>query len=574
MKKSLLSLLLFFQLALAAQAQIVITEIMYNPPEGGTDSLEYIEILNNGNSTLAMSGWTLEFGSGPTTFAIPDINLAAGQYQLFSVNAAAIQNNFGKASIQWTTGALSNSGAPVRIKNAAAAIIDEVVFDDVAPWPLEPDGNGASLVLCDPNTDNSLPNNWKAAQTATGLTINNFPVFANPGAASGCLTGLVALPDVAFVVPGQSVTINVINNDNIPVTAPANTLTIATAPANGTATVKGDSAVTYVPNPGFCGQDVLTYQICDAPGSCATATVTFNVKCYPVRTLEQMNNINAAGVADSINASCELVGIVYGTNLRASNNGLQFSLLNNNGTEGIAVFRGLGTFGYTVTEGDRVTVRGSIAQFNGLTQINVDTVFKNSGNNPIVQPLDVNNVSEATESRLAKIEYLRYVDIAQWTPGVGAGFTVRMYSNTSPGDTVAVRIDNDIDLFNQQTPPVEPMNITGIGGQFDGSNPFTSGYQLLPRYAQDIDEAVNTKLVDYSAEVTLSPNPVQDLLTIRTTVQFERITVFGQDGRVLRQINNPGLENQVNLAGAPAGVYAVRFEKDGVVWTSAIVKTR
>jgi hypothetical protein len=573
MKKSLLSLLLFFQMAIVAQAQIVITEIMYNPPESGTDSLEYIEILNNSNTAVTMSGWTLEFGTGPTTFAIPDINLGAGQYQLFSVNSVALQNNFGKASIQWTSGGLSNNGAPVRIKNAAAAIIDEVVYDDVAPWPTEPDGNGASLVLCDPNTDNSQPNNWKAAQTAAGFSIGGIPVFANPGAASGCLTGLICLPDVAFVVPGQTVIVDVTNNDNIPVTPGANSLTIATPPANGTASAMGDSAVIYVPNQGFCGTDVLTYQFCDAPGSCATATVTFNVKCYPVRSIEQMNNINGTtGVADSINASCELVGTVYGVNLRASSNGLQFSLLNNNGSEGIAVFRGVGTFGYTVTEGDRVTVRGSIAQFNGLTQINIDTVFKNNGNNPLVAPQTVVNVSEGTESRLVIVKLLRYVDIAQWTPGVGAGFTVRMYSNNSPSDTVAVRIDNDIDLFNQQTPPVEPMNITGLGGQFDGSSPFNSGYQLLPRYSQDIEEAVNTKLVNYSAEVKLSPNPVKDMLNIRTTVNFERITIFGHDGKVLHQIAHPDLDTQITLAGTPAGVYAVRFEKEGGVWTTAVIK--
>lgn len=573
MKKIVFSLLFFFSLLITSNAQIVITEIMYNPPESGNDSLEFVEILNTTNAPLTMSGWVLEFGSGPTVFNIPDINLGAGQYQLFSVNAAALQNNFGKSSIQWTTGALSNNGAPVRIKNGGGTIVDEVVFDDVAPWPTEPDGSGASLVLCDPSTDNSLASNWKAATTNTGVTIAGFPVFANPGAASGCVEGLLALPDVAFVVPGQTVTVNVTNNDNIPNSPAANVLTIATPPTNGTATVKGDSAVVYTPNSGFCGTDVLTYQICDAPGSCATATVTFNIKCYPVRTIEQMNNINAAnGVADSINASCELTGIVYGVNLRASSNGLQFSLLNNAGTEGIAVFRNTGTFGYTLQEGDRVTVRGSVAQFNGLTQIDLDTVYKVNGNNPLAAAQTVLRVEESTESRLVEIKYLRYVDIAQWTPGVGAGFTVRMYSAQNPSDTIAVRIDNDVDLYNQQTPPVEPMNIRGLGGQFDSSNPFTSGYQLLPRYSADIDESVDTKLVNYSAEVTLSPNPTQDVLNIRTEIAFDRIVVYGIDGKVVKAISNPTFNEQVNLAGMPSGVYAVRFEKDGGIWTSAVIR--
>ena len=246
--------------------------------------------------------------------------------------------------------------------------------------------------------------------------------------------------------------------------------------------------------------------------------------------------------------------------------------MNDAGTEGIAVFRGLGNFGYTVTEGDRVTLRGSIAQFNGLTQVDLDTVFKNSGNNPLVAAQVAPRVEESTESRLVQIKYLRYVDIAQWTPGVGPGFTVRMYSNTNPNDTIAVRIDNDTDLYNQQTPPVEPMNITGLGGQFDGSNPFSSGYQLLPRYSADIEESVGTKVVDYSAEVSLSPNPVADMLNIRTDIAFERITVFGTNGTAIRVINNPNTTEQVNLAGFPAGVYAVRFEKAGTIWSTAVIR--
>ena len=40
----------------SAQNDIVITEIMYNPPESGTDSLEFIEIYNKGEGTIDLSG--------------------------------------------------------------------------------------------------------------------------------------------------------------------------------------------------------------------------------------------------------------------------------------------------------------------------------------------------------------------------------------------------------------------------------------------------------------------------------------------------------------------------------------
>jgi hypothetical protein len=52
-----------------------------------------------------------------------------------------------------------------------------------------------------------------------------------------------------------------------------------------------------------------------------------------------------------------------------------------------------------------------------------------------------------------------------------------------------LRIDADVNLFSQPA-PVGPFDVIGIGGQFDNSSPFTAGYQLLPRYIQDIVVAV------------------------------------------------------------------------------------
>lgn len=52
--KKIVTLLLF---CTQVQAQII-TEIMYNPPESGVDSLEYIEIYNNTNSEIDITGFS------------------------------------------------------------------------------------------------------------------------------------------------------------------------------------------------------------------------------------------------------------------------------------------------------------------------------------------------------------------------------------------------------------------------------------------------------------------------------------------------------------------------------------
>lgn len=568
MKKALFSLLLSLLVSVVAQAQIVITEIMYNPPESGTDSLEFIEVLNTSATTVDMTDWKVEFGT--SSFTVPTLTVGAGQYQVFSVNSGAIQRNFGVSSIQWTSGGMSNNGTSVRVKNAASAIVDSLTYDDIAPWPTSPDGLGYSLVLCDPAADNTLASSWVECPTETQVSIAGVIVYANPGAASGCVSGLVPENDVIAVLPGQSTTLSVLLNDNIP--SPVTAFTITSGPSHGTAVVQPDNTIWYTPAAGYCGSDALTYQVCDGPSSCATASVAITIKCYPERAIGDMNNVNIIGLADSVGANCQLVGIVHGVNLRASSGGLQFVLMNDNGTEGIAVFRNTGTFGYNVQEGDEVVARGTIAQFSGLTQMNLDTVYKISGSNPLANPAVVLKLDESTESRLVRIKNLRFVDATQWIPGIGSGFTVKVYSPSNVNDTIDVRIDNDVNLFNQTLPPSEPFDVIGLGGQFDGSAPYTSGYQLMPRYALDILTNVSTSLVNFSAFVKIAPNPVKDVMNIQTSTTFERITVFATDGSVMKVINNPSSTERVGMIDMPAGVYAVRFEKDGGVWTTGVIK--
>ncbi|MCB0732697.1 MAG: T9SS type A sorting domain-containing protein, partial [Ignavibacteriae bacterium] len=58
----------------------------------------------------------------------------------------------------------NGAGELLRIFNDVNQIIDSVTYDDNLPWPIEPDGNGATLELLDFNSDNSLAENWKASE--------------------------------------------------------------------------------------------------------------------------------------------------------------------------------------------------------------------------------------------------------------------------------------------------------------------------------------------------------------------------------------------------------------------------
>ncbi len=298
MKKCLLTLFALFCLLKLAQAQVVVTEIMYNPPESNTDSLEYIEIYNNTNAAIDISGWSFTQGA-PFTFPA-GTSMPSHAYFVIARNPAPVQTLFGISNVfAWNTGeALTNSGEDIELRDAASNVIDYVDYKNVAPWPTDPAGGGSSLVLCDFNSDNSLPISWQAATTpVNGLIINGKQVYANPGAASGC-TGTVTLSatnDIVVVSSGESKTIDVLFNDLLP--NPVTSFTILTAPAHGTAAI-ANQQITYNSTNGYCGPDKITYIVCDAT-KCDTADVNITVKCYPTYTIAQVTGETATGTPDS-----------------------------------------------------------------------------------------------------------------------------------------------------------------------------------------------------------------------------------------------------------------------------------
>lgn len=180
-------LFLFVLITINAKAQIVITEIMYNAPESGSDLTEYIELYNNGSSTVDLTGYS--FSQGVThTFTSGTIN--PNEYFIITVNETELNNRYGigTADAEWTSGGLNNGGEDIILLDASSNMVDIVDYDDASPWPTEPDGTGSSLRLCDPNSDNNLASNWTASDESTGITINSFEVKGTPGQAPDCST--------------------------------------------------------------------------------------------------------------------------------------------------------------------------------------------------------------------------------------------------------------------------------------------------------------------------------------------------------------------------------------------------
>lgn len=177
-------MLLVCNLLCAQSENIVITEIMYNPPESGSDSLEFIELYNASQNSINLADFKVSTAISTT---LPNIELKAGKYFILAKDSVAIKNTFGvTADHKWKTGILGNSGEVIILSNANGIQIDSVKYDNSNPWPTAPNGRGSSLTLCDPTTNNSLYNNWSASTELVGSIANGSEVYASPGTASNC----------------------------------------------------------------------------------------------------------------------------------------------------------------------------------------------------------------------------------------------------------------------------------------------------------------------------------------------------------------------------------------------------
>jgi|GEM_PF-988626 len=157
---------------------VVINEIMYNSPEGGTDTLEFIELYNNDIVIVNLENWYFDQG---VTFVFPNYELLPGEYLVVAYDSLAIANFFGIEPLEWTSGGLSNGGEDIDLRNATGEVIDYVNYDDAGSWNKAADGYGPSLTLIDPSLDNNVGENWYVETFFVDYNAELIGVYGTPG---------------------------------------------------------------------------------------------------------------------------------------------------------------------------------------------------------------------------------------------------------------------------------------------------------------------------------------------------------------------------------------------------------
>lgn len=149
---------------------VIINEINYRS-HPNYDAGDWIEVYNNTFSDIDMSGWIFKDKNDEHIYHFPEgFFLAKDSYVVicneldsFKTQYPAIWNCRGSFDF-----GLNNNDEIVRLFDAKMNLIDYVEYTNQDPWPTEPDGEGYTLQLKNPNLDNSFAENWTASSGFLG----------------------------------------------------------------------------------------------------------------------------------------------------------------------------------------------------------------------------------------------------------------------------------------------------------------------------------------------------------------------------------------------------------------------
>ena len=255
--------------ALAAPSDVVISELHYHSPDA-SPAVEFLELTNSGGAPVDISGWSFSAG---ITLATPDLAFPAGTVLTGGERIALTSDQstftaaYGSAAdFSFAGTGLSNGGEQVTLVDAAAVVVDDVLYDDAPPWSVAPDGAGPSLELTDLAADNSQADAWAASLVDGGTPRAPNSVEGTPQAT---VTQVTATPNQ----PGAGAPVQVSAR-----LSPATTATMTykvmeaaavTVPmADDTASPGGAGDGVFAATiPGGAAGDLLRYRIDAARGS-------------------------------------------------------------------------------------------------------------------------------------------------------------------------------------------------------------------------------------------------------------------------------------------------------------------
>lgn len=464
---------------------------------------------------------------------------------------------------------------------------------DVSVWVYQADNGARARLFVDGYQGYSDPNNLNAWQeltyeysaTSTGtidIGLRFYDISSNWAAAGNM--SIIYIDD--YTVTEQMTTV-----PSITITAPT-----ASAFAPGTSSVDVEYVTQNIDLMVAGNQVNVTVNMnpTDADVSSPYTIPTADGTTYDV-TVELLENnmvVDTKMVSFSIGSETQVANI---TALRAGTQGEYYEItgeviisyivtegtrnqkyIQDSSGAGILIDDTAGTLSAPLNIGDgMIGLKGRLSAFSGVLQlVPSENVPGASSTGNSVSPIDVTVTELATNGETYESRLIRLIDatFAQDEPGMpGSGDVGDMFADntnytvTTVGgtDTTVCRVSfGDEDIIGTTIPSTH-VNIIGLGGEFNGT------YQVLPRYASDIENALSTE--EFGAvSFSMYPNPTNgSTVTISSASNsIKEVKVYSIIGK---QVINTTITNTLNVADLKSGIYVVQITENGKSATKKLV---
>lgn len=182
-------------------------------------------------------------------------------------------------------------------------------------------------------------------------------------------------------------------------------------------------------------------------------------------------------------------------------------------------------FASSVNIGDLVVIYGTVAQYQGLTELSSVTILSHISSSPTIVPqiLTCHDIDSEGAGGVENFEgeLIRINNVTVNTGTWGANSNYRLTDATGSCD---IRIDDECNIANTMAPS-GVFDVIGVVSQYDFTPPRTSGYQLMPRFVDDILWLSGVRITSDIVVKNISPYSLT--IAWETDIEANSIVIFG-----------------------------------------------